>query len=33
VDKLVTHRFDLDHVNEALIATERQEVLKAVIIP
>jgi threonine dehydrogenase-like Zn-dependent dehydrogenase len=33
VAKLVTHQFDLDHVNEALIATERQEVLKAVIIP
>lgn len=33
VEKLVTHRFDLDHVNEALIATERQEVLKAVITP
>ena len=33
VDKLVTHRFDLDHVNEAVIATERQEALKAVIVP
>ncbi|MGC8780088.1 MAG: zinc-binding dehydrogenase [Anaerolineae bacterium] len=31
--RLVTHRFDLDHINEALIAAERQEVLKAVITP
>ncbi len=33
VEKLVTHRFALDEVNEALMAAERQEVLKAVIIP
>jgi len=33
VDRLVTHQFDLDHVNEAVIATERQEALKAVIMP
>lgn len=33
VEKLVTHRFTLDEVNEALIATERQEALKAVIVP
>ena len=33
VDKLVTHRFTLEQTNEALIAAERQETLKAVIIP
>jgi 5-exo-hydroxycamphor dehydrogenase len=33
VEKLVTHRFALDKVNDALIATERQEALKAVIVP
>ncbi len=33
VDKLVTHRFRLDEVNDALIAAERQETLKAVIVP
>ncbi|MDP9317159.1 MAG: zinc-binding dehydrogenase [Chloroflexota bacterium] len=33
IDKLVTHRYGLDEVNEALIATERQETLKAVIVP
>ncbi len=33
VQKLVTHRFGLDEINEALIAAERQEVLKAVITP
>lgn len=33
VARLVTHRFDLDQVNEALIAAERQETLKAVIVP
>jgi threonine dehydrogenase-like Zn-dependent dehydrogenase len=33
VEKLVTHRFALDEVNEALIVAERQEALKAVIIP
>lgn len=33
LEKLVTHRFPLDAVNEALIAAERQETLKAVIVP
>jgi threonine dehydrogenase-like Zn-dependent dehydrogenase len=33
VEKLVTHRYRLDEVNDALIAAERQEALKAVIIP
>ncbi len=33
VARLVTHRFPLDRVNEALIAAERQETLKAVIVP
>jgi threonine dehydrogenase-like Zn-dependent dehydrogenase len=33
VERLVTHRFTLDQVNEALIAAERQELLKAVIVP
>lgn len=33
VQKLVTHRFALDEINEALIATEQQEALKAVIVP
>ncbi len=33
VEKLVTHRFALTEINDALIAAERQEVLKAVIIP
>ena len=33
VDRLVTHHFTLDQVNEAVIATERQEALKAVIVP
>jgi threonine dehydrogenase-like Zn-dependent dehydrogenase len=33
VEKLVTHRFPLDQINEALIAAERQEALKAVITP
>jgi threonine dehydrogenase-like Zn-dependent dehydrogenase len=33
VDRLVTHRFGLDEVNDALIAAEGQEVLKAVIVP
>ncbi len=33
VEKLVTHRFTLDQINDALIAAERQEVLKAVIVP
>jgi threonine dehydrogenase-like Zn-dependent dehydrogenase len=33
VDKLVTHHFSLDEINEAVIATERQEPLKAVIVP
>lgn len=32
-EKLVTHRFTLNEVNEALIATERQEALKAVVVP
>jgi threonine dehydrogenase-like Zn-dependent dehydrogenase len=33
IDKLVTHRFGLDEVNEALIVMERQEALKPVIVP
>lgn len=33
VDRLVTHRFSLEQANEALIAAERQETLKAVIVP
>ena len=33
IDKLVTHRYALADVNDALIATERQETLKAVIVP
>lgn len=33
IDKLVTHRYALEEANEALIATERQETLKAVIVP
>jgi threonine dehydrogenase-like Zn-dependent dehydrogenase len=33
IDKLVTHRFGLMEVNEALIAMERQEALKPVIVP
>ena len=33
VEKLVTHRFALADVNDALIAAERQETLKAVITP
>lgn len=33
VEKLVTHRFALADINEALMAAERQEVLKAVIVP
>lgn len=33
LERLVTHRFSLDEVNDALIAAERQEVLKAVIVP
>ena len=33
VTKLVTHRFALADINDALIAAERQEVLKAVIVP
>jgi threonine dehydrogenase-like Zn-dependent dehydrogenase len=33
VEKLVTHRFPLDQINEALLAAERQEALKAVITP
>lgn len=33
VQKLVTHRFALSQINDALIAAERQEVLKAVIVP
>jgi hypothetical protein len=30
---LVTHRFPLTEINEALLAAERQEALKAVIVP
>lgn len=33
VQKLVTHRFSLDEINDALIAAEQQAVLKAVIEP
>lgn len=33
VEKLVTHRFPLAEINEALLAAERQEALKAVITP
>ena len=33
VEKLVTHRFGLTEVNEALIAAEQQHALKAVIVP
>jgi 2-desacetyl-2-hydroxyethyl bacteriochlorophyllide A dehydrogenase len=33
VEKLVTHRFGLAEINEALIAAERQDALKAVVIP
>ncbi len=33
VQKLVTHRFSLDQVNECLIAAEQQETLKAVVTP
>ena len=33
VDKLVTHHYPLDEINEAVMATERQEALKAVIVP
>ena len=33
VDRLVTHRFGLEEVNDALIAMERQEALKPVIVP
>jgi 5-exo-hydroxycamphor dehydrogenase len=33
VEKLVTHRFPLAEVNEALLAAQRQEALKAVIVP
>ena len=33
VHKLVTHHFPLDQINEAVIATEKQEALKAVITP
>ena len=33
IDKLVTHYFALDEINDALIAAERQETLKAVIVP
>jgi threonine dehydrogenase-like Zn-dependent dehydrogenase len=33
VEKLVTHRFKLAEVNEALLAAERQDALKAVITP
>lgn len=33
VAQLVTHRFGLDEVNEALLAMERQEALKPVIVP
>ena len=33
IAKLVTHRFPLDQINDALIAAERQEVLKAAIVP
>ncbi len=33
VEKLVTHRYGLDEINDALIAMERQEALKPVIVP
>jgi Zn-dependent alcohol dehydrogenase len=33
LEKLVTHRFPLEQINEALIAAERQETLKAAIVP
>lgn len=33
LEKLVTHRFPLDQINDALIAAERQETLKAAIVP
>lgn len=33
VEKLVTHRYGLDEVNDAVIAMESQEALKAVIVP
>jgi threonine dehydrogenase-like Zn-dependent dehydrogenase len=33
IDRLVTHRFGLAEANDALIAMERQEALKAVIVP
>jgi threonine dehydrogenase-like Zn-dependent dehydrogenase len=33
VKPLITHRFALDEINDALIAAEHQEVLKAVIVP
>jgi Zn-dependent alcohol dehydrogenase len=33
IDRLVTHRFALAEVNDALIAMERQEALKPVIVP
>ena len=33
IDKLVTHRFGLAEVNDALITMERQEALKPVIVP
>lgn len=33
LEKLVTHRFALEEINEALIAAERQETLKAAIVP
>ena len=33
LEKLVTHRFPLEQINEAILAAERQETLKAVIVP
>jgi 2-desacetyl-2-hydroxyethyl bacteriochlorophyllide A dehydrogenase len=33
LEKLVTHRFPLEQINEALMAAERQETLKAAIVP
>ena len=33
IEKLVTHRFGLEEANDALIAMERQEALKPVIVP
>jgi len=32
-EKLITHRFDLDHANEALEAVRSGEAIKAVICP